>query len=80
MAHFIPVDSQMQHGISTPLSIVSLQGYVQGFVKFVNLPNGDCMAVHENSDDYAEVNRTASALAGQAICGPAVLFHPGELE
>jgi hypothetical protein len=80
MAHFIPVDNQMQHGIVTPLSLTDLQTYVNGFVKFINLQGGDCMAVHEDSDEFGEVNQTATMLSGRTICGHAVLFHSGELE
>ena len=70
----------MQHGIPTPLSIVDLQEYVSGFVKFINLPGGDCMVVNEESERYVELNQTATVLAKQPICGPAILIHPGEIE
>lgn len=80
MAHFIQADGQMRHEIPVPLTLTALQEYVQGFVKFIDLTGGDSMAVNEDSDKYTDMNHTATALAFQPICGPAVLFHPGELE
>jgi len=80
MAHFIQANGTMRHNIPVPLSLTALQQYVQGFVQFIDLSGGDCIAVNEKSAEYGDANQTATALAFQPICGPAVLFHPGELE
>ena len=78
MACFIPCNGPVQHGITTPLDLPFLQGFVGGFIDFVETESGHLMVVNENSED-SPVNHTATAFAGIAIHGDAVMCLPGDI-
>jgi len=80
MASYIPWDRPMrQIPSSTPLTLTELQGYVGGFIRFIELSCGDVMVVNEAGPAFAPVNHTASGLACQTIHGDVVLCSPEEI-
>ena len=78
MAHFIPLNGH-RYEVRTAFDIGDFQKFVGGFVRFIPLAHGDHMVCHEDADIIYTRNETASALAGQPICGPAILCQMNEL-
>ena len=79
MAKLIPLDGAIRILVS-PLTLTALQGYVHGFVEFIELSSGDLIVVNEESlNGLGGLNMSASALAGQLIYGHVVLCEPNEI-
>lgn len=83
MAEFIPWDKPMRRipDKEIPLTLTQLQGYVGGFIRFVELTCGDVMVVNEAGPAFSTVNHTANDLAGPAgpVYGDVVLCSPEEI-
>lgn len=82
MADYIPAVRPIQRNVPTPLTLTQLQLFVGGFIRFVELMNGDLLVINEASlDGLAQHNPTASSLAGKAgpIFGDAVLCSQQEI-
>lgn len=82
MADFIPLKGPVRNGIKTPLTLTQLQGYVEGFIRFIDLPSGDLLVVNEAAQLTSVVNTNATSIAGRLgpIYGNAVLCSPAEIE
>jgi len=67
VADYIPAaDRPMQRNIQTPLTLTQLQTLVAGFVRFIELDDGDIIVINEASPGEAPFNSLASSIAGKA--------------
>ena len=80
MATFFPQKGPAQR-VETPLTLTRLQMLVKGFIQFIDTPSGDVMVVNESANKFAQMNATASSIAGKAgpVYGDVVLCDPTEI-
>lgn len=79
MATFMPHDGKAVQ-VTKPLTLGTLQAYVQGFIRFIDLTSGDILVVNENTPPHIPVNTSATAIAGFEVRGDAVLCSPEEID
>ena len=78
MAKFFPVEGDAQE-VPTPLTLTALQGYVVGWINFIELSSGDVLVVNEMADGWTPMNINATYILGFPVYGNVVLCSPSEI-
>jgi len=76
MAMFVPCNGPVEHGIDVPLWPNTIRIMVGGDYRMAELESGDCLLY--NPDVQIE-NVTASAFAGEPICGDVIMCREEEV-